>query len=133
VSEHPALLCNVVSFSGTIWVGKKKYCLKGGFLVISFLFCDFPFQEEHNGPQTHGFYLQGACYPSPANRGKQQELPIAVYDNFQPLFSPELSLWKRICTLFVWVSMRPGDFSPQKGPNSLWPALICQEKEGWVA
>ena len=56
-----------------------------------------------------------------------------MYDSFQPLFSPELSLWKRICTLLVWVSMRPGDFSPQKGPNSLRPALICQGKEEWVA
>lgn len=56
-----------------------------------------------------------------------------MYDSFQPLFSPELSLWKRICTLLVWVSMCPGDFSPQKGPNSLWPALICQaKKSAWL-
>lgn len=77
-------------------------------------------------------FIKPFLFPNPANRGKQQELPTAVYDSFQPLFSPELSLWKRICTLLVWVSMRPGDFSPQKGPNSFWPALICRGKDEWV-
>lgn len=95
-----------------------------------------PFWRQDHGPPNSwcppAGFIKPFPFSSPANRRKQQELPIAVYESFQPLFSPELSLWKRICTLLVWVSMRPGDFSPQKGPNSFCPALICQGKNEGV-
>lgn len=59
------------------------------------------------------------------------KLPVALYESFQPRFSPELSLRNRIETLWVWVLMGSGDFSPQKGPKTFGPAIICegQDKE----
>lgn len=55
-------------------------------------------------------------------------LPVALYESLQPRFSPELSLRNRIWTLWLWVLMGPGALSPQKGPKTFGPALICEEQ-----
>lgn len=56
-------------------------------------------------------------------------LPVALNNSLQPRFSPELSLRNRICTLWLWVLMGSGAFSPQKGPRTFGPALICQGRD----
>ena len=57
------------------------------------------------------------------------KLPVALYESFQPRFSPELSLRNRIIMLWVWVLMGSGAFSPQKGPKTFGPALICKRQD----
>ena len=56
-------------------------------------------------------------------------LPVALYESRQPRFSPELSLRNRIWTLWLWVLMGSGALSPQKGPKTFGPALICERQD----
>lgn len=67
---------------------------------------------------------------SVTQEGRGCLLPVALYESFQPRFSPELSLRNTIWTLWVCVLMGSGAFSPQKGPKTFGPALICEGQDG---
>ena len=69
--------------------------------------------------------LQGLSTAAQCDLGGKR-LPAALYESLQPRFSPELSLWNRIRTLWLWVLMGSGAFSPQKGPKTFGPTLICK-------
>ena len=91
--------------------------------------------HPRRSPGQHPLTLPG-CYTMRAEHGSQvwprrgeAVLPVALYDSLQPRFSPELSLRNRIWTLWLWVLMGSGAFSPQKGPRTFGPALICEGQD----